>query len=249
MIDQAKPRSRAWLRFLRLRLRGMIVVVLIVGGWLGWFMRGVRIERDAVTVITRSGGWVKYDWEWKKGGPIPEPTERSWAREWLADHVLHPYFGHVIKVNKTTFGDVDFELAHIGSLRRLEELTLGGFAVTDAGLRHLGGLSKLRDLDLSGSEISNQGLEHLKDLTSLRVLNLSHTWVTSAGLVQLEGLTNLERLDLSSCDLSDAGLVHLRGLLNLRMLGLEETKVTYAGVRELKRALPKLIVVYSFDAP
>jgi len=247
MTDQAKPRSRAWLRFLRLSLRGMIVVVLIVGGWLGWFIRGVRIERDAVAAIERSGGSVNYDWEWKKGDPIPDPTKRSWVREWLADRVMHAYFGHVIKVRQIAFGNVDVELAHIGRLGQLEELTLGGFAVTDAGLRHLKGLSKLRNLDLSGSEISNDGLENLKDLTSLRVLDLSHTWVTTAGLVQLRGLTNLERLDLSSCDLSDAGLVHLRGLLNLRMLGLEETKVTYAGVRELKRVLPNTIIRRSAD--
>ena len=36
MNDQGKPVSRPWRRFLRFSVRGMIVIVLLVGGWLGW---------------------------------------------------------------------------------------------------------------------------------------------------------------------------------------------------------------------
>ena len=39
MTDQAKPVSRPWRRFLRFSVRGMIVVVLVIGGWLGWIVR------------------------------------------------------------------------------------------------------------------------------------------------------------------------------------------------------------------
>ena len=59
MPDQAKPVSRPWRRFLRISLRGMIVVVLVVGGWLGWLVRtlgfsGRPFRRSRTQVVTFS---------------------------------------------------------------------------------------------------------------------------------------------------------------------------------------------------
>ena len=39
MNDQAKPISRHWRSFLRFSVRGLIVLVLVIGGWLGWIVR------------------------------------------------------------------------------------------------------------------------------------------------------------------------------------------------------------------
>ena len=71
MRDQSKPASRRWRRYLRFSVRGLIVVVLVVGGWLGWIVRGARIQREAVAAITRAGGRVAYDWERRDGKDIP----------------------------------------------------------------------------------------------------------------------------------------------------------------------------------
>jgi hypothetical protein len=35
MSDQTKDVARPWRRFLRFSVRGMIVLVMVVGGWLG----------------------------------------------------------------------------------------------------------------------------------------------------------------------------------------------------------------------
>ena len=56
MTDQAKPVSRPWRRFLRFSVRGMIVLVLVIGGWLGWIVRSARIQREAVAAIEKSAG-------------------------------------------------------------------------------------------------------------------------------------------------------------------------------------------------
>ena len=63
MTDQANPESRLWRRLQRFSVRGMIVVVLLVGGSLGWFVRSARIQREAVAAIEKAGGGVSYDWE------------------------------------------------------------------------------------------------------------------------------------------------------------------------------------------
>ena len=76
MTDPTKPASHHRRRFLRFSVRGMIVIVLVVGGLFGWLVRGVRIQRDAVAAITKSGGSVTYDWEWKDRAPVPGARPR-----------------------------------------------------------------------------------------------------------------------------------------------------------------------------
>ena len=38
-MPEHKPFSRPWRRFLRFSVRGTIGIVLIIGVWLGWFVR------------------------------------------------------------------------------------------------------------------------------------------------------------------------------------------------------------------
>jgi hypothetical protein len=51
MSRQPDPASHPWGRFLRFSVRGMIVVVPLVGGWPGWAVRSARMQRDAVAAI------------------------------------------------------------------------------------------------------------------------------------------------------------------------------------------------------
>jgi hypothetical protein len=56
MPDESKPVSRPWRRFLRFSVRGLIVLVLVIGVGLGWIVRRAHIQRDAVSAITKAGG-------------------------------------------------------------------------------------------------------------------------------------------------------------------------------------------------
>ena len=70
MTVEAKPVSTPRRRFLRFSVRGMIVVVFVLGVLLWWMARVVRTaraQRDAVTAIKKAQGRVAYDWEWSKG--------------------------------------------------------------------------------------------------------------------------------------------------------------------------------------
>ena len=82
--------------------------------------------------------------------------------------------------------------------------------------RHLAasfsGADGLEELTLPGTPVTDAGLVHLKGLINLSVLDLGGTYLTDAGMVHLKGLTDLSKLDLALTDVTDAGLVHLRGL-------------------------------------
>jgi len=256
----AGPVSRPWRRYARFSVRGLIVLVLVIGVWLGWIVRSVRIQRDAVTAIEKAHGRVMYDWQWKNGRSTP----RVGPWRGLVDLLGVDYFNHVTWVvfpGEAT----DAEMAHLGNLARIDTLVLDPSNVSDLGLAHLDRLTSLRWLSISSSvgstdtrimrlktltrlqglnldrtDVTDAGLPHLKGLTGLELLGLSDTGITDSGLAHLGGLTNLHWLDLHGTQVTDAGMAHLKGLTKLSNLFLEGTQVTDAGEKELKQALPTL---------
>src|SRR5277367_1772029 len=64
----AGPVSRPWRRYLRISMRGLILLVLVIGACLGWVTRCGRIQREAVDAIwSARRGSVLYDWQCKQG--------------------------------------------------------------------------------------------------------------------------------------------------------------------------------------
>ena len=103
----------------------------MIGGWLGWLVRGSRIQREAVAAIVKAGGNVAYDWQWKNSGAIQGGT--PWAPRWLVDMFGVDYFGHVAVVALPS--DSDDELSHVGNLGHLQYLVIQSPGIlTDAGL-------------------------------------------------------------------------------------------------------------------
>jgi hypothetical protein len=180
----AVPVARPWRRFVRLSVRGLIVLVLVIGGGLGWLVRCARIQREAVAAIEKAGGWIKYDWEWSNRNDIPEG--KPWAPRWLVDLIGVDFFGHVTAVIIVSLPATDAEVAAVGRLRRLQVLVVSDSAVTDAGLVHLKGLTNLSALILYGAHVTDAGLVHLKGLTNLSELHLGSTHVTDVGVNELQ---------------------------------------------------------------
>ena len=81
--------ARSWRRFLRFSVRGLIVLVLVIGVWLGWIVRSARIQREAVAAIQHAGGQVAYDWEnvhrskWSEKLIYPRPNRKPIWPQWL----------------------------------------------------------------------------------------------------------------------------------------------------------------------
>jgi internalin A len=234
--------SRPWRRFLRLSVRGLIVLVLVLGVWLGWLVHSARIQRDAVAAIKSAGGRVSYDWEWNNGKSLP--AGKPSAPQWLVDLIGVDYFDHVTYVFLTPSVADDAAFAQVGRLTHVQTLIHDQSSwdcefttptLSDAGLSHLTGLTHLSELCFRDSRVTDAGLVHLKGLTNLTLLFLDRNQITDAGLAHLTGLKKLTSLSLSSSQITDAGLVHLKGLTDLSELNLGGTQITDAGLVQLKR--------------
>jgi hypothetical protein len=70
--------SSRWRRYLRISVRGLLVLVLGLGVALGWMVNRADVQRNAVAAIKRAHGSVGYKWEWKNGWRGPRaPAARS----------------------------------------------------------------------------------------------------------------------------------------------------------------------------
>ena len=229
MLQDPSPKS--WRHRLRFSVRGLVILVLVVGAGLGWIVHKAHVQRDSVAAIQRAGGTVFYDWQFKNGRPVG--NGKLWAPTWLVERIGADYFQSVTYVSLPDSRSVG-TLVHIGSLDRLEMLMLGGPGLSDEELSHLQGLTNVQALFLSGANVSDSGLQCLKGLVKLKTLSLGGTKVTDAGIAQLRGLSSLEELDVSMTMVTDASLVHLRGLRSLKELNLQMTRITDAGLIHLR---------------
>ena len=230
-----------------LSLRALILLVLVLGAWLGWFVRNAHIQHDAVAAIHRAGGSVVYDIEWRNGGPSPYDRPwtpmrlldgKLWGTKWLIDHLGIDYFGSVVSVdlipsrwNSPDRAD-DSMLALVGQLGALDSLRLTGTAVTDAGLLHLKDMTGLRDLQLGQTRITDAGLAHLEGLIGLRSLLLFDTPITDAGVEHLKKLPQLVLLDVTGTKITDDGVIELEAASSQPRSANEDIRV-----REVRRTL------------
>ena len=261
MQDQPPTKSRR--RLLRISVRGLVVLVLVLGGGLGWIVHRARVQHDVVAAIQAAGGYALYDWIFKNGQPttnvrawsnpgqqrastLPVQRPATWSPNSLERRIGVDYLHDVtyVYMPNSSSGAI---MAGIGQLDRLETLMLAGSRVSDDELSHLSALTNLQALDLSGTGISDKGLNHLKGLKRLKSLSLVQTKVSDAGMLYLQSLSDLEELNLHRTKITDAGLVHLRGLRSLKKLNLQMTGITDAGLENLK-GLTNLELVFLRNA-
>lgn len=156
----AKPVSRPWRRFLRFSVRGLIIVVLLIAGWLGWIVHGARIQHEAVAAIIKDRGRIEYDWESHSGCFSAAGT--PWAPRWLTEQMGIDYFGHVTSVVLNS--ETNTTIAHVGRLNRLQRLELSHMG---GHLAHLSGLTKLTELQLKDTRLTDAGMAQLKQVLPL----------------------------------------------------------------------------------
>ena len=160
MPDQSLPSP--WLDRLQVSVRALMILVLVLGGGLGWIAhlaRQAQIQRNAVTAVRKVGGSVLYDWQFENGKVRVKPGTNiisdkvpGWPK-WIVDRLGVDAFGSVTDVSfrrppkRPSSDEISEALAQVGHLSRLKHLSLVLTPVNDAGLAHLEGLSNLESLD------------------------------------------------------------------------------------------------------
>lgn len=247
-----------------LSLRALMIVVLVIGGGLGWIVKRANSRRGAVEAVRKAKGQVYFDYQ--KSGESYDPTARPRLPGWLIRLVGEEFFYDVTLVNAVDFSQSDPPVARaameaIGGFARLERLRIGNppEGSTISGLDHLkrleisivgpvsahairlGSLASVREVFLDGPGVNDSIVPDLAALGSVREIRLENTSITDDGLARFRGPAELEVLWLNGAQITDAGLVHLAGLRKLDILSVSGNRgITDEGVRFLSKSLPGL---------
>jgi hypothetical protein len=249
-------RRRRWLRF---RLRTLMVLLTIASVFLGWQSKRARDQKAAVAAILRIGGTVRYTFQFADDGAFQEdfqPAAPRWLRRlagedffvtvcdvslyksWLSNSVSNSYYWNRFSREGTDIEVTDEMLAHLKRLPRLTRLFIHS-TTPDAGLETIGAFSQLERLNYLA--VTDAGVAHVVRLANLKHLSLNGP-LSDRAVAELARLKRLEVLYLSSDEITDAGLVHLEHLPALKTFKLEsfmKSGVTTEGMARLRRALPK----------
>ena len=203
----------------RMSLRTLMLLVLVVGGSLGWI--AVQRQREArrqwvIATIQASLSSVDFDGKgisrilWFGGSSYPASFPQA----------------------QLTADQID----SLGSCDRLRELMIVSSVMTDEGLAQLSHDHLLERLYCFKPKITDAGVKHLAQLKSLKKLELLRVpELTDAALAHLAGLSELEEINLSGASISGSGLVHLTGLRQLKSLMLPNTALDDKGLANLGR--------------
>jgi hypothetical protein len=165
---------------------------------------------------------------------------------------LHPSERYYSVTIAEAWRGTNDDLALLPALGRVEFVSVWWSGLTDRGLAHIGTLRTVENLDLAYGRVSADGLARLRDVPTLRWLTMTSTAVddsTIEGLRALPALTQLRLVSLpirgqrfdalpaslvllgvTDCPIDDDGMRRLRHLPRLAEVNLNRTQVTEAGV-------------------
>ncbi|WP_254508644.1 leucine-rich repeat domain-containing protein [Anatilimnocola floriformis] len=243
------------LRF-RFSLRMLLLAMLVLGLFLGWYGREwdrLRRQRAIATQFQSRGGYVAYD------PKLPAPNQKNSPGQPLSRVAGRMLFGedafaHIDTVWLKDSKPGDFELfinlpqlkglllkqppddclEQLVRNRKLESLDLQHFRLNRARFELLQRLQHLNTLSLTGNEVDDEALESLALLHQLKTLMLDGTNLTSQGLRRVAELEHLQRLYVSaSKTIDDRAIGELKPLKNLRTLSLVGTSTTSAALEHI----------------
>jgi Leucine Rich repeat len=208
-----------------------MILVLIVGGVLGWKARRASLQRRAVARIECLRGEVGYDWQPRSSfpGAAPvgaQPPGPAWLRRMLGDE----YFQEVVEVTLPGLQMPSISIpspdapregpewqAFSDHVRRDKEAKE---ALDGDELACLEGLDQIESLTLWGPALKSEGLARLGRSTSLKNLTSLSNPMTAEGVAQIARLSKLERLAIKLNLPDDAPLAALGRLPGLKDLSI-----------------------------
>jgi len=205
-----------------------MLLVLVVGGVLGWKARRASIQRRAVEVVKAAGGTVLYDYQ----APPDQGFQMAaapWAPRWLRQFLGDELFQEVATVwledpkgvpPKVTSEALD-ALTRFDHLRWLSIIYV---PMNDAEVTKLTKLSSLRDLTLLDVAITEKALAPFRNLTNLKHLSLRFkpNKLPGSSLRSISGMNLLEKLEILGLEpVESRDWEAITGLKNLKLLRLD----------------------------
>ena len=224
----------------RLSLRVSMVVVLMVGGTLGWQARRAAIQRRVVTQIRAIGGTIVYDYELDSTGNYrenPQPWAPSWLRQITGDELWQDVAGVTLYAPQGKTLTID--MATVEAVAALDRLALVAFSnttLTDEQLARALDASRPKQLILMNTSVTPAALEKIAAFREVEDLSIEFARRVpgSECLPRLAKLSRLRKLGFWKVDLAGPdALADLATMTNLESLGFDRSPQDEAGLKHI----------------
>ena len=221
-------------RLFQFRLRTLLLAVLVLSLALGWYVRRVELQRQAVAAVRSAGGDVFYDYE-LSAGKLDFQTKSSIPQA-LLDRLGINFFHAVVRVDvgsavsNPDLQAMDRAIARLPGFPQLQHLVLAD--ASDDRLQAAARLAQLERLAIfdERGRVTSDGIEELRHLPRLK-----HLWIegvrglSDETLRVVSALPELETVSMigpmtprsKQPDFTNRGLAQLARLKNLKVLRLE----------------------------
>ena len=148
-MTEAIKKRRRWMT--SFSIRTSLIVVTIIGIWLGLHYRSVRRQEASVASLREHGYGVWYGWTEGEFAPEPhwsQPVE-TWLRATLGkDHIDDVLSVYPMSKRAMDAAETEALLSHLPAFPHLRSLALGKVVISDDGLQELSELRSLGNLEV-----------------------------------------------------------------------------------------------------
>lgn len=257
----ARPSRRRW--GFRVSLRGLMILVVLIGGPLGWAVRQATLRRRAVAEVQALRGRMLYEDQLDSQGFFRRPHAPggpAWLRRIVGDELFEEVAGVVFDLPGGRLGVDDESIAVVNNFPRLRRLTIqmhGGNVdggppprrITAEGLARLTGVPHLRELSLYRLQVDAalvRLLPRWPDLEEIVIIEGERRTLDPACLAILGALSKLRKVQIASLAAPRAeDLAPVLKLDHLERLWITKSPRDDAGVARLG-SVPSLT---SLDLP
>jgi hypothetical protein len=233
-----------------LSVRNLMLLVLLIGGGLGWLLQKPMAQARAIRAIRDQGGsavksrgcffWLEDDRNrltvWLEAMKrrigyeffmtVREVTLRSNVHEALLEKIAC-----LDEISELSFYDCNQisanEMKIVGQIATLEEIAFMGGKIESGSLAGLVKLPKLDRLVIDGLDLSDEDLAPLAQMSGLKALYIRDCpRLTDESLRCLRSLNNLQELTIENCGFTSQALTHVGKIVSLESLWITKTKVT-----------------------
>ncbi len=195
-----------WTRWLRFRLRSLLVLLTVFSLMMAIWTVVVRPYRDqmnAMAILNKTfAGEMTFE-DTRAVGP-------AW-HEWLVTKMLgEQHYREIIALDLSVTGATADQLRSLGDLRFLEQLSLDRTKADDAVVISLFRLSQLKSLSLSYTPITDRGLKGLSNHPQLEILYLTGTAISDDSISSLTQISTLRQLYVRWSAFSQQGIESLK---------------------------------------
>jgi hypothetical protein len=241
-VEQPRPLPKLSRRWLKITLRGTLILLAVIACGFGWLASHVHRARQEGRIIAELKAAHGLSMNVTLANPFDSDQPEEFARfdeggpKWLTNLLGADIFRATVGI--TCYGRGNSFASAVDATGKFYWKRNYVAGITTDELELVSKLPYVNRLYLEANPVDDDGVAEIVRLRRLDTLNLSHTAITDAAVATLANAGSLKHLDLSYTDITNRALESLATFRHLESLNLKATRLSADRINILQQQLP-----------